>query len=65
MVVRSRPMCPHPAVANYKGSGSTNDTASFACGPQLVGGKPVVDTERAAFEANERVFGVPFVPSGF
>eukprot|EP01051_Picozoa_sp_SAG22_P014411 SAG22_NODE_1746_length_3665_cov_4.270050_4_plen_309_part_00 len=62
---RTRPMCPHPTVANYKGSGSTNDAANFVCGPQVVAGKSVVDTERAAFEANERVFGVPFVPSGF
>ena len=27
----SRPLCPHPQVARYKGSGSTNDAANFAC----------------------------------
>ncbi len=29
--VRTRPLCPHPAVASYKGSGSPDDAASFAC----------------------------------
>jgi hypothetical protein len=27
----SRPLCPYPAVAKYKGSGSTDDAASFSC----------------------------------
>jgi len=27
----TRPLCPYPQVAVYKGSGSTNDAASFAC----------------------------------
>jgi hypothetical protein len=57
--------CPHPHVANYKGSGSTNDASNFVCGQQVVQGKAVLDSERCAFKANERVFGVPFVPSGF
>ena len=26
-----RPLCPYPAVATYKGSGSTNDAANFVC----------------------------------
>jgi feruloyl esterase len=30
-VVRSRPLCPHPQVAKYKGSGSADDAASFSC----------------------------------
>jgi feruloyl esterase len=30
-VVRSRPLCPHPQVAKYKGSGSVDDAASFTC----------------------------------
>ena len=64
-MLRTRPLCPHPHVANYKGYGSTNEAENFACGPQTVKGKAVVDTERSAFEANERVFGMPFVPSGF
>jgi hypothetical protein len=28
---RSRPLCPHPQVAKYKGSGSTDDAANFVC----------------------------------
>ena len=27
----SRPLCPYPQVAKYKGSGDTNDAANFAC----------------------------------
>jgi feruloyl esterase len=30
--VRTRPLCPYPQVAIYKGTGSTDDAASFACG---------------------------------
>jgi len=33
-VVRTRPLCPYPQVAIYKGSGSVDDAASFACGVQ-------------------------------
>jgi hypothetical protein len=29
--VRTRPLCPYPEVAKYKGSGSIDDAASFAC----------------------------------
>jgi feruloyl esterase len=29
--VRTRPLCPYPQVATYKGSGSTDDAASFTC----------------------------------
>ena len=31
-VVRTRPLCPYPEVAKYKGSGSIDDAASFSCG---------------------------------
>jgi feruloyl esterase len=31
-VDKTRPLCPFPQVAKYKGSGSTNDAANFACG---------------------------------
>jgi Tannase and feruloyl esterase len=31
-VVRTRPLCPYPQTAIYKGSGSTDDAASFSCG---------------------------------
>ena len=27
----TRPLCPYPQVAAYKGTGSTNDAASFTC----------------------------------
>jgi feruloyl esterase len=29
--VRTRPLCPYPQVATFKGSGSTDDAANFAC----------------------------------
>jgi feruloyl esterase len=29
--VRTRPLCPHPQVAAYRGSGSVDDAASFVC----------------------------------
>jgi hypothetical protein len=64
-VARTRPMCPHPTVAVYKGSGDTNDEANFECGPQVVHGRQLNDTENRAWWSNERVFGVPYVPSGF
>jgi hypothetical protein len=31
MAIRSRPLCPYPQVARYKGRGSTDDAASFEC----------------------------------
>jgi len=30
-VVRTRPLCPYPQVAKYRGAGDTSDAASFAC----------------------------------
>jgi feruloyl esterase len=30
-VDRTRPLCPYPQVATYKGTGSTDDTANFIC----------------------------------
>jgi len=30
-VDRTRPLCPHPQVARYKGSGSIDDAANFSC----------------------------------
>jgi hypothetical protein len=29
--VRTRPLCPYPKIAKYKGSGSIDDAANFAC----------------------------------
>jgi feruloyl esterase len=31
IAVRTRPLCPYPQVATYKGSGSTDDAANFTC----------------------------------
>jgi feruloyl esterase len=28
---RTRPLCPYPQVAHYKGSGSVDEAASFTC----------------------------------
>ena len=30
-VDRTRPLCPYPQVAKYKGSGSIDDAANFSC----------------------------------
>ncbi len=30
-VVMTRPLCPYPQIAHYKGMGDTNDAANFAC----------------------------------
>jgi feruloyl esterase len=30
-VTRTRPLCPFPQVAKYKGTGSTDEAANFAC----------------------------------
>ena len=30
-VVRTRPLCPYPQVARWKGTGSTDDAANFVC----------------------------------
>jgi feruloyl esterase len=35
--VRSRPICPYPQVAIYKGSGSTDEAANFTCASKLSG----------------------------
>jgi feruloyl esterase len=30
-VDRTRPLCPYPQTAQYKGTGSTDDAANFVC----------------------------------
>ena len=30
-VARTRPLCPYPQVATYKGSGSIDDAKNFSC----------------------------------
>ena len=56
----TRPLCPHPAVAVYKGSGDTGDPNSFECGANPVGPDRV---EVCDAEVNNRLFGVPYVAS--
>jgi len=34
-VKMTRPLCPYPQVAKYKGSGDTNDAANFVCAPGI------------------------------
>jgi feruloyl esterase len=36
----TRPLCPHPQVAKYNGTGNTNDAASFVCAPADATGMP-------------------------
>jgi len=31
VVDRTRPLCPYPQIAKWKGSGSTDDAANFVC----------------------------------
>jgi feruloyl esterase len=31
VVERTRPLCPYPQIAKYKGTGNTDDAANFAC----------------------------------
>ena len=35
--IRTRPLCPYPMVAKYKGTGSIDDAASFTCGAPVTG----------------------------
>jgi feruloyl esterase len=39
-VTRSRPLCPYPQVARYKGTGSTDDAANFTCVSERPGSGP-------------------------
>jgi feruloyl esterase len=39
-VTRTRPLCPYPLVARYKGSGSTDDAANFVCAKEQGGARP-------------------------
>jgi hypothetical protein len=58
----TRPLCPHPLVAVWSGSGSADDAAHFECGANEPVGPDNTDLNR---RNNERVFAQPFVPSGF
>jgi hypothetical protein len=44
VVTRTRPLCPYPQTAIYKGSGSTDDAANFACGGNLETREEVCDS---------------------
>ena len=43
-VTRTRPLCPYPQTAIYKGSGSTDDAANFTCGGNLETREEVCDS---------------------
>jgi tannase/feruloyl esterase len=49
-VCRTRPLCPYPEAAAYKGSGSTQEAANFVCKAPLSGAraKEKQETEEAA-----------------
>jgi feruloyl esterase len=36
---RTRPLCPYPQVARYKGSGSMDEAGNFSCGAEQPGQK--------------------------
>ena len=44
VVTRTRPLCPYPQTAIYKGSGSTDDAANFHCGGNLETREEVCDS---------------------
>lgn len=44
VVTRTRPLCPYPQTAIYKGSGSTDDAANFVCGGNLETKEEVCDS---------------------
>jgi hypothetical protein len=43
-VTRTRPLCPYPQTAIYKGSGSTDDAGNFSCGGNLETREVVCDS---------------------
>ncbi len=47
-VDRTRPLCPFPQKAVYRGGGSTDDAANFSCadGPAVARAKPILSGER-------------------
>ncbi len=44
VVTRTRPLCPYPQTAIYKGSGSTDDATNFSCGGNLETPEVVCDS---------------------
>jgi feruloyl esterase len=54
-VAMTRPLCPYPQYAKYKGSGDTNDAANFEC---------VQAAAKASAGEGENVINVPGVPGG-
>lgn len=59
----TRPLCPHPHVAVYKGTGSPDDAANFVCGPNPVDAGGVDIAEVVNAHQNNRIFGKPYIPS--
>jgi hypothetical protein len=50
VVTRSRPLCPYPQTAIYKGSGSTDDAANFSCAGNLETKEEVCDSVLVKYE---------------
>jgi len=49
-VSRTRPLCPYPQTASYKGSGSTDDAANFTCTGNLETPKVLCDSLRTKYK---------------
>jgi len=49
-VTRTRPLCPYPQTAYYKGSGSTDDAANFVCTGNLETPKVLCDSLRTKYK---------------
>src|SRR5262249_54109116 len=52
VTVRTRPLCPYPRRAVYKGSGSTDDAANFICRPDSSGTPSLRRTPRNSRDAH-------------
>ncbi|MBH2008912.1 MAG: tannase/feruloyl esterase family alpha/beta hydrolase [Xanthomonadaceae bacterium] len=60
---RTRPLCPYPKAAIYKGSGDVNDGANFTCGGNLETQQSVCDMVRAKYK-QENQKGLDFAKIG-
>lgn len=58
--VGTRPVCPYPQTALYKGSGDTNDGANFECGGNLELGLAADPLAKHKFENRTGIVGPPY-----
>jgi feruloyl esterase len=61
-VVATRPVCPYPRTAVYKGSGSTDDAANFSCGGNLEVPGVIDQLAKFKFENGTGVIPRPYGP---